>query len=166
MKKRISKLQIEQITSVIATGISVDLSPYISLYNKEIGKSVLKVLDEAWCKTYLTITNEEKSPTVEDFLSLSIELPKVEGWVSLERYYVVFINILINQYVDIRINDLKILNKIPSKSSEFLYSKVYGSMTGIQFIKWIIQNSVRKSLEIQLMKASGIEINDNKGQND
>lgn len=157
-KRKISKQRIEQISSVIAQGISTELSDYIPLNDKEIGFAVLRILDKTYNKIYNLITDKNKVPTAEDFNQFSIELPKVKGWVCLERYYCVFINILINQYVDVKIEHLKASNEIPNETlSNFMYKTVSGTMTGVQLIKSTLQHLVRKNLEIHLMKASGIK---------
>ena len=157
-KRKVSKQRIEQISSVIAQGISTELSDYIPLNDKEIGFTVLRILDKTYNKVYNLITDESKVPTAEDFNQFSIELPKVKGWVCLERYYYIFINTLINQYVDIKIEHLKAANEIPNETlSDFMYKTVFGTMTGVQLIKSTLQNVVRKNLEIHLMKSAGIK---------
>lgn len=157
-KRKVSKQRIEQISSVIAQGISTELSDYIPLNDKEIGFAVLRILDKAYNKVYDLITDENKVPTSEDFNQFSIELPKVKGWICLERYYYIFINTLINQYVDIKIEHLKTANEIPNETlSDFMYKTVFGTMTGVQLIKSTLQNVVRKNLEIHLMKSAGIK---------
>lgn len=157
-KRKVSKQRIEQISSVIAQGISTELSDYIPLNDKEIGFTVLRILDKTYNKVYNLITDESKVPTAEDFNQFSIELPKVKGWVCLERYYYIFINTLINQYVDIKIEHLKAANEIPNETlSDFMYKTVFGTMTGVQLIKSTLQNVVRNNLEIHLMKSAGIK---------
>lgn len=157
-KRKVSKQRIEQISSVIAQGISTELSDYIPLNDKEIGFAVLRILDKAYNKVYDLITDGNKVPTAEDFNQFSIELPKVKSWICLERYYYIFINTLINQYVDIKIEHLKAANEIPNETlSDFMYKTVFGTMTGVQLIKSTLQNVVRKNLEIHLMKSAGIK---------
>ena len=84
-KRKVSKQRIEQISSVIAQGISTELSDYIPHNDKKIGFSILRILDKTYCKIYYLITDENKVPTTEDFNQFSVELPNVKDWLSLVK---------------------------------------------------------------------------------